>query len=436
MKISVLPFAFCLLIATASAQPASDSLNYPRIGRPLPEFVLRHIKYFSKTQALSTDFKGKWLLLSFWNKKCAGCVASFPEENRWFHKYSDRMQFISVAIQDPQNEIEPMFERYKKSENLNFPVSFDSLLASRWDIFAGPYFLLVDPDGIVRQRAYMTEHLLEQFLDGKSPKVPPVGIYPYDFENDPLMPNDHNKPFLVNNNGGRDDQFSYRSLISEFDCTTQHDCGPTEDDKMKNTGQFSMIGWPILFLYNYAFFGSLHPPSNEFASTAVEIRSKDSILFKYADYIGSTCENAFSYNLNMPPSKINKEKVMKIMRQDLENYFGFSAGIEERAFSGWKLLALDKNKLKSKGGKKEVRRTSTTQDYFARNISWDDFLNDFRRDGFREFIDSTGITGNIDINLRCSFVIRQEKLDALRANGLAMVPVSVTKKVLVIRDVE
>jgi len=440
MKILVWIINLSLLVYTTNAQPASDSLNYPRIGRPCPDFALRNIKYFSKDQATLSDFKGKWLLLSFWNKFCPGCIASFPRENRWHEKYAEKLQFISVAIQDKEGEIGSMFKRYRQRENLTFPITFDSLLANKWQIFAGPYFILIDPDGIVKARCYLPETVLEQFMEGGAPIIPPYDKFAhYDFEKDQRREFDESKPFLVDDNGGKDGQFSYRSMISEFACTTQLSKEITDEAQIKNTGQFSLIGQPLFILYNYAFYGSKWPPEGFEAAPIIDVKSKDSMLFKYTSFGYDVCENAFSYNLNMPSSKISLEKVMKIMQQDLGNYFGFRATIEERKFPGWKLVAVNeaKEKLKSRGGKSQVRTTSETEDYFARNIPWSQFVNDFKRNsGFRKLIDSTGISGNTDIKLHCSFFVKSEVLTALKANGLDLVPIEITKKALVIKGEE
>jgi len=433
----------CTLWIISYGQPASDSLNYPRIGRPCPDFTLRNIKYFSKKQARLKDFKGKWLLLSFWNKGCAACVASFPKENQWFARYGDKMQFISIAIQDSEKQIEPMFERYKEREGLQFPVSFDSMLAKRWMIYAGPYFILIDPDGTVRSRLSMDEDLLEQFLSGRSPKIPSYNKWDhYDFETDPRIPFTPEKPFLVNDNGGIDSLFSYRSLISEFDCITQvpafypfiHDSKNLNygEDALKQ-GRFQLLGYPLLYLYSLAWLGAVSPgfankEENEGYDEKVVLKVKDSSLFKFTD-----CDNLFCYSLIMPPAKASPQKLMHIMSQDLENYFGYTASIEERKITAWKLVARDKKMLITKGGKTTIQRTNKTEDFFATNIPMTKLVEEIKR-AFDDVSDGTGITENIDVNLRCSFVIRNDVLKALRSNGLDLVPVEAKKKVLVIRD--
>lgn len=433
------------------AQPASDSLNYPRMNRPCPDFTLHNIKYYPKKEAKLSDFRGKWLLLSFWNKYCGGCIASFPRENKWNEQYGDKMQFMSVAIQDKEGEIGSLFERYRKRENLSFPVAYDSSLANRWNIFAGPYFILIDPEGIVRDRVRMTSDLLDAFIQGKSPKVAPT--FEYEFEKDTRAKTDEAKPFLVNDNGGIDSVFSFRSLISEYDCMSQRPSNSKEFISEKGTmegygnlenhsalhkGMVQFVGVPLQYLYSYAWLGARSPFwSNKLTPKSylekIRLQIKDSSLLKYLD-----CYNLFCYSLKLPESKSGKEKVMHIMRQDLENYFGFTASVEDSTVTVWKLVAANKERLRSKGGKPEQKSTTESEDYFVRNTPWSkwyQWVTGQQLSGL-DITDSTGITGNVDIDMHCSFAVLDEVKKALHENGLELLPVKSVRKVLVIKDLK
>jgi hypothetical protein len=41
---------------------------YPEVGKPCPDFTLNNVAYYSKKKVSLNDFKGKWLILDFWNK--------------------------------------------------------------------------------------------------------------------------------------------------------------------------------------------------------------------------------------------------------------------------------------------------------------------------------------------------------------------------------
>src|SRR6186997_2923804 len=38
----------------------------PVVGEAMPEFLLRNVEYYSKSEVTLDDFKGKWLMLDFW----------------------------------------------------------------------------------------------------------------------------------------------------------------------------------------------------------------------------------------------------------------------------------------------------------------------------------------------------------------------------------
>lgn len=59
----------------------SDSLQHPEIGKPIPEFQLENIGNFKKSKMATADFKGRFVILDFWNKNCVSCVQSFPKLN-------------------------------------------------------------------------------------------------------------------------------------------------------------------------------------------------------------------------------------------------------------------------------------------------------------------------------------------------------------------
>jgi hypothetical protein len=64
-----------------NAQGNDEAKCYPEVGKPCPDFTLHNIEYYSKKEASVKDFRGKWLILDFWNKGCGACIASFPKIN-------------------------------------------------------------------------------------------------------------------------------------------------------------------------------------------------------------------------------------------------------------------------------------------------------------------------------------------------------------------
>ena len=131
-----------------------DSLAYPEVGKPMPNELIHNIHYFKKKQASIEDFKGKWLILDFWNTGCTACVASFPHVNEEMKEFKDKISFMLIGRQDIENKIPAMYERFRQKERLEMPCAYDSIICKRFNIWAGPTIIIIDPKGIVRGYTY------------------------------------------------------------------------------------------------------------------------------------------------------------------------------------------------------------------------------------------------------------------------------------------
>jgi thiol-disulfide isomerase/thioredoxin len=419
-------FAICCLDTCAQTVNKDD---YPSIGKSCPDFILRNIRYFSERQATLKDFKGKWLVLDFWNKGCGACVASFPRVSAMQKEFGNKVQFIMVGIEDRENQIEPMFAKFRKKENLVMPCAFDSLLANRWDIYTAPHIIVLDDEGIVRAiTSSFHKEDMQGFLSGNPPHL--NNPFKYDWENDSRIPFDEKMPFLVNCNGGKDSVFLFRSLLSMFNGVEQHQFFPHSIAEDSAKGKFQVLGATLYNLYNYAYYGTTWPHDSAYHTYPV-LEIKDSSLFKYNSY------NEFCYSLLLPPLQATKVRMQKIMQQDLQNYFGYDTQIGERKFPYWRLVTSEaaKMKLKTKGGIGFYDMSHAG--FCVRNYPIENLLDYVKQSlglNGATLINETGIKGNIDITLDCIDTDFNDMKRALREKGLDLIQDEETLKVLVIKD--
>lgn len=426
-KFIILVFTVLLaVIGKAQSTLQSDAAN-PEVDKPCPDFVLQNIKYFNKTTTTKAAFAGKWLLLDFWNKTCGACIASFPSVNRKAIAFKDRLQIMMVGIQDKENQIQPLYAKLREKENLVMPCAFDSMIANRWDIQAGPQYVLIDPEGIVRAfTVQLTADDISGFLSGHPPY-----LLTGDQDHRPAF--DPKKPFLVDGNGGNDTAFLCRSVLAAYDPWTVKPYFPGQTIDMNlASGKFQVVGLPLYRLFNFAWLGSNGPDSSFHEPSILEL--KDSSLFKYQVYVSNG--NGFSYSLIMPPAKATKQKMMQQLQRDLENTLGITAKIEERPFPAWNLRVTNeaKEKLKSKGGHPVFHAVMPKMEYELQNCPFNNFFQLIRNLSSADIFDETGITGNIDIHIKCLMTDIEEVKGELHKKGLELVPVQRTRKVLVIRD--
>jgi thiol-disulfide isomerase/thioredoxin len=440
---------------TSNARQIADSVTYPEIGKPCPDFVLRNIKYYSKKQATLKDFRGKWLLLDFWSRRCSSCVDGFPRVNEIQKTLGDKVQVMMIGYQDPEGQISMIYDRYRAKEKLTMPCVFDSVLVKRFDYFNMPRAILIDDKGIVRCLT-TTVHLEEMkaFLAGETPDMPRA----YRMNEDPpvaenhMIPFDYNKLFAIKSNGAVDSEFLFRSMLTAYKpgITRAVDCPYIESGLTGRKGSFCVLGVDLKELYTYAYLG-LSPDGllnrvdphygKYYPKLALEVA--DSSFFKVDDKTG---ENYFCYSVDLPPSQANAERVKKVMQRDLENYFGFVVSIETRKCPCWKLVATPsaKEKLKSKGGPSSSEGLGVLS-YKVRNKPFQDIVHVVQGlqsemsigQKVRLVFDETGIIGNVDMVLDCKDGLLTDFNDmkkALQANGLDLVPEEREMKVLVVRD--
>jgi len=424
-------YIFPLFILSFSFTYPERFLEYPELGKPCPTFVLRNIRYYSRHHARLEDFRGKWLVLDFWNKYCGACIASFPKVSKLQRAFGRQVQFMLVGIQDPENQIESMYAKYQMKENLIMPCAFDSLLARRFDIYTAPYIIVIDPAGIVQAITYsLSAEDIEGFLSGRPPRLAKA-YRMHEEETDGHIPFDNGRPFLIGGNGGSDTAFLFRSVLASWDGFIQRSYIPATITADSGAGLFQVLGAPLYELYNYAYYGTPNAGPGYYAKPVLE--TKDTAVFKWSS---ARSTNLFSYSIKIPSARANGSYLQALMRKDLEHYFGYQVMVEMRQFPCWKLVAdtTAAAKLRTRGGKSIFRQRMLHADFSLRNRSFSDFLMLLGYYSEHDIEDVTGLSGNIDIEVN-GFLDNLETLrKSLQRYGLDLVTSQRTLLVLVIKD--
>ncbi len=423
------------LFQSLDSQMSVDEPLYTEVGKPCPDMTLRNIENYPLKQASLPDFRGRWLVLDFWNKYCVVCLESFPHVNAMQKEFGEKVRFMLVGIEDKEGEIRSLYRRYSKKVHIDLPCSFDSTLAKRFSIYSSPHIIIVDPRGVVRgvTNTFTAENM-KDFLSGKEPKLAKTyGAEPEDKRN--AIQYDANRPLLINDNGGKDTAYLFRSLLTPW---TQGIPVYSLNNLELMNGRFEVLGVGRDYLYKMAYLGSDHRGrTGDFTyleywpSTILEL--KDTSAFMEERITG---RNVYCYSLTVPPTASNKCHLMQIMQRDLKNYFGYDARIEERKMPYWRLVASEKAKstLPTKGGE-----DSGTRDRIHGTLTYINHPLNFiiSSPDDAPVMDNTGIHGNVDITLRFEDGLGFDKeiiRKAMEANGLYFIREEKPMKVLVIRD--
>jgi thiol-disulfide isomerase/thioredoxin len=441
-----------LIVSIPFLAQATAIENHPEIGKPAPDFVLENIGNYKKSRMTSEDFKGRFVILDFWNKTCVSCVQSFPKLNAIHKKYGNKIDLILVGNNGEGMEgIEGMFATLKERLKLEFAFTFNASLYKSFVTIGIPHLVWIDDKGIIKAISPggdLTTANIEAFLRGEN-----FTFLDRSHAKVEANKKDYNrsKPFLVNGNGGREYEpaFRYRSLITEYIPGTP------------------LIDWPDIYLFRrrrgpvgipdgnrsvYETCASLKELYRMAYTGYVQWHYKDSIYSKVhgrmiLELSDSSLFNAdrenltglYWYSLVMPLEKATPAYVMERMQNDLKAYFGYNVRIETRRFPYLRVVASEKaKKLKTKGGNPEAQGDHSM--FKAINIPLDLFFQDvFNFHNYWDgnvpvIINETGISENIDIDVKVVGANWQDVIRVLNDLGFSLVRAEKEFKVLIISD--
>lgn len=113
------------------------------------------------SMASLTDYRGKLVLMEFWDLDCSICMAEMPDVERLWDDYRDRNDFVIIGLS--QNLDETRWKNYVTATgNSGFPRDwvqvFDSHLQpnvfSRYRVTKTPMRLLLDENGVILHREF------------------------------------------------------------------------------------------------------------------------------------------------------------------------------------------------------------------------------------------------------------------------------------------
>jgi thiol-disulfide isomerase/thioredoxin len=444
-----------ILLTYASAQETNTgNSKKPEVGYACPDFGLTRVTHYSKKQVSLADFRGKWLFLDFWFTGCTSCINSLPKISQLQEQFQDKIQFLLIGINDRKNNsnIELLFEKLAKKQQLNIASAYDSILAAQWEIYTMPHIVIIDPQGIVKHITNgrdMNYAKIKDLVEGKTVSFQAKDIIRSDFGAD-----DHT---LSKRSG--DETLIYRSVLTRWNGEKQNSGYPIDAFVLNYPQNLDILrqGWsvamiPLYGLYNYAYLGRWIWTSNnpDYYGNVYHkpiLQMQDSSLFIY-DYQFELGKGTYNYNLTLPPEKVTKEYLMQEIQTNLKSAFGYEVSIEMRLMPVWNLVvsAGHEKKLITKGGhpdngvidSKTGNRKSIAAGFRIQNQSVPFFLSLLTHiigeKDLTPFLDKTGINSNIDIEIEADLTSFEDIRKSLHRYGLDLVKGVKEMKIIIIRD--
>jgi hypothetical protein len=164
------------------------------------------------------------------------------------------------------------------------------------------------------------------------------------------------------------------------------------------------------------------------------LQVKDSLSFKvpYVDM------KWYYYKLIVPKERASETVLLKIMQDDMRNYFGYEAFSETRVMPYYSLMSTDKmnSKLKTKGEPAFERKDHgylTIKNKSTNELA--DLLDERLGSSTMQLINETDIMENIDINIEAAMTNLDDVNRALKEYDLKIIKAEKPMKVWVVKDV-
>ena len=118
----------------------------PEIGKRAPDFTLQTVDDSSLTLS---SFRGKTVMVKFWQRACPACVREFPVTQAFYNKFpEDKLVILAVNAGDNAADVKEFVDRWK----IEFPVLLDLTrnVAADYRISSTPVTFFIDSQGIIR----------------------------------------------------------------------------------------------------------------------------------------------------------------------------------------------------------------------------------------------------------------------------------------------
>lgn len=427
------------LISTACFAQESEIVTI-LVNETIPDITFERIHYSPEGSFSSKNLKGKPTILYFFSTACATSFKKLPKISDLNKRFSGRVRMLMVGL-DLDDDIQGNYEAYRKKYLLDLPITYDQVIYKKYWIRAVPTVIWITKQGIVQAITNtVDETQLEAFARGET-----FNHIDYSAKGKDILRNfNPDRDFFAAGKTYTDPSSIQKSVLMRWRAGLPNYIPHEElyESPLKDVKYLQLIGRDLAGLYRLAYFNktSLWGPMDTIAygkyhySPVLEI--KDASPFN-SDY--DLGENLFCYSQILPKEKRSEENMIRVMQNDLENFFSYKATVETRLMPYLSLTCSPgaKHRLQSKTTqhtlKVDMKSLKATNISISELIQVIIYYNGLvARD--LPLLDETGIEGTIDISIDAILTDLHEVKLALNRAGFKVVKKKKLMKVIVIKD--
>lgn len=452
---------FLILIGIMGYLCCNNSFGQPlKKGEQLPYYEFNYKIGDSSFSASLNDYHDKYLLIDFWDKYCADCIAAMPDLLAMQEKYKDKL-IILLVTQNTGEEIEKFFLKFRDRREMNKRlealrrlqlVTNDSFLTALLPHRGFPSHAWIGTSLTFVGMAYSTsfnDENIKEWTSGKDVRLDEMITRDISFL-DPIA-------VMTAANEFSSQRKNYSILLNriEYGMASGWITDIYDSASNKQVG-ISCINSTIPELYNAAYkislgVGAIIPDYriiwNISKSTSLSAPRYSTGIYQRSQYFDWVNDNTFCYLLKIDPSI--KQNFYSIMKTDLDKWFGFRSAITEIKIKCRILKQLPGTKaeqlLRNKVGLVDKDYSRTDQELIIHNSSLKQLYSAIRNISDRQkwkmpFLNETVYKGRINIRLFAEkglFNLSLNDLNAqLKKYGLIITQEYRLQKMLVVNDIK
>jgi len=362
-----------------------------KTGDKLPGNVFTNLLNYKSPSLRFSDFKGKAIIIDFWNTYCTSCIKAFPKIDSLQKYFKDNLQILLVNSESREKTI-AFFNKHKNIVKPDVPmITGDKLLKSLFPSEGQPYIVWVDRTGSIKNFSSVTNFSatnIKSLIEGEQ-----------------LLFRD---PTNERHGSAVDEKkFEFVSYISN--CYESLNIGNSELQEINDGKSVTITSncASIVALFKKAFseFGKY----NLETSYAVDLNVKDTFKYVYPHNIEEMDKwlnnYAFNYQVIVPESK--KAIAYSIMQRDLLDYFDLNARVCDTTIGG--LIIKKENTIfnQTKGHQKYLRSYAEAcpDSVIIFNNQPFEKISEYFKTRFTYFfpyVDKSGYSGNVSLIIRKS----------------------------------
>jgi thiol-disulfide isomerase/thioredoxin len=385
--------ALSLIIVLTNAQAQNKALLRGDTVPDIPFSKAFNYKTGKKVPFKLSDYRGKMIILDFWNPWCIPCVRAFPHLDSMQKEFTDQIKIVTVTL-DKEEKITEYFRTFKNIHCPDMPaITGDTILHQLFPHTGVPFQVWIDKDGKVSQLVSDIEFdkkNLEKVLSDNNVQLRQAKKNKY--------PNT-----TIDDRWKNEVEFA-SVLIREKWSNGLHIEG------RENKKGYTEVG-SIAQLYQRAYDGLTGNKLELYRPGRLVLDVPDTLRY-INPYRGEKSvqwadKNVYHYELCLPDNFTGN--CFELMKQDLDRYFHLKTKIEKRQVQVLALIRTStKDKLKTTGQPSFDDFKSATTKFFIDtkkrrliNKPFSSLTGNLQ--GYLEyqfnipFWDATGYEGNIDI---------------------------------------